>query len=104
MEIIITTRGAAIPDAVRVHTEEKLKRVERFETRPATTHVSFSGDGAAKAAEVRITVAGGGVHIAHGAASNFRSALDQAVDRLLRQLKRDRERLTDHHAEKPLPS
>lgn len=104
MEITITTRGITIPDSVRRHTEEKLQRFERYETRPVSTHVSFGGDGSEKTVELRVTVAGGGQHLAHGTATSFRSAVDQAVERLVRQIKKDRERLTDHHAEKPLPS
>lgn len=100
MEVNITRRRGSIPESLRRHIDELLQRLERIEKRPATAHVYFDSERGAKKVEARVTVAGGGQYIAHGAASTYRHALDQSIDRLLRQLRRDHERHRDHQATK----
>lgn len=100
MEITITSRTDAVSDAIRRHTEEKLLRLERFEKRPTHVQVFLNTEGGDKKVEMKVVVAGGGQHVAQATATSFRTALDQSLERLVRQLKRERERVRDHQAPK----
>lgn len=102
MELSITRRRGSVPESLRLHIHELLQRLERIEKRPATAHVFFDSERGEKRVEARVTVAGGGQYIAHGAASTYRHAVDQSIDRLLRQLRRHHERHRNHQATKPL--
>ena len=101
MEVSFTARHGSIPDSVRRHTEERLQRLSRFERRPSHAHIYYEAEGPLLRAEAHITVAGGGSIIAAGEADNLRAAVDIALERAERQLKRERERLRDHQAPKP---
>lgn len=101
MEVSFTARHGSIPDSVRRHTEERLQRLTRFERRPSHAHIYYDGDGARRRAEAIITVAGGGSFIAAGEASTLRAAVDIALERAERQLKRERERYREHQAPRP---
>jgi ribosomal subunit interface protein len=102
MEVSIISRRGTVPESIRRHAHELLQRLERIDKRPTTVHVYFDSERGEKKVETRVTVAGGGQFIAHGAGSTYRTALDQAVDRLMRQVRKDHERSSDHQATKPL--
>jgi ribosomal subunit interface protein len=103
MEITITARRTPVSEAVRLHTEEKLERLERFERRPTHAEILFDAERAEKKVEIRVVVAGGGTFLAQGTAGSYRAAVDAAVERLTRQLKREHERVVDHQASKLTP-
>jgi ribosomal subunit interface protein len=102
MKVSITRRRGSVPESLRLHIDQLLQRLERIEKRPATAHVYFDSERGEKKVEARVTVAGGGQYIARGKASTYRYALEQSIDRLLRQLRRDHERRRDHQATRPL--
>jgi ribosomal subunit interface protein len=102
MQVSFTSRHGNVPESVRRLAEELLQRVERFEKRPATAHVSFDSEGGEKRVETRVSVAGHPPYIAHAAASSYRTALDQSIGRIVSQLKKEHDRYTDHQATKPL--
>jgi ribosome-associated translation inhibitor RaiA len=77
--------------------------LSKFERRPTHAHIYFDGEGPQKTAEAHLTVAGGGIFIATGEADTLRAAIDIALERAERQLKRERERHRDHYAPKPAP-
>ena len=104
MEVSIISRRGNVPESIRRHTHELLERLERIDKRPITAHVYFDSERGEKKVETRVTVAGGGQFIAHGVGSTYRNAVDQSLDRLLRQVKRDHERYSNHQASKPLTS
>ena len=103
MEVSFTGRHGSIPDSVRQHAEERLRRLTKFERRPSHAHLYFDEQGAIRRAEAHITVAGGGSFIAAGEGENLRAAVDAALERAERQLKRERERQRDHQAPRPQP-
>jgi ribosomal subunit interface protein len=103
MEITITSRVADVPEAVRQHTEDKLRRLDRIEQRPAHAHVYFDSERGEKKVEIKVSVAGRGDYVANGFAANYRAALDQSVERLLEQIKRDKERTRERTRSKESP-
>ena len=103
MEISIVARADEVPESVRQHTEDKLRRLDRFEQRPAHAHVFFDNERGEKKVEIKISVAGRGDYVANGFAQTYRSALDQSVERLIEQIKRDKERTRERTRTKQSP-
>lgn len=96
MQVNFTARHCNVPEKVRLDAEERLQRLQRYEPRVDNAVVEFDKDHGDKRVETRIFVAGSHSIIAHGSGDTFRSALDQSIDRLTRQLKRRRERVREH--------
>jgi ribosomal subunit interface protein len=103
MDVSFTARHGSIPDSVRRHTEQRLQRLAKFERRPTHAHIYFENDGTERRAEAHMTIAGGGTFIAAGNGQTLRAAVDVALERAERQLKKERERYRDHYASKPAP-
>jgi ribosomal subunit interface protein len=100
MQVTTAARQDSISESIRRYVQDRLHKIERLEPRPARAEVLFSSNRGAKRVETHLTVAGAGQFIAHATASTYRSAVDTMLDRLTRQVKRNRARLRDHHAAK----
>ena len=100
MQVNITARHCNVPQGVRVAAEQRLQRLQRYEPRVDNAFIEFDADHGNKQVETRVSVKGSNSLIAHGSGESFRSALDQSLDRLTRQLKRRHERVTDHKSVK----
>lgn len=100
MKVNITARHCNVPHRIRTEAELRLSKLQRYEPRVDNALVEFDSDHGNKQVETRIFMAGSHSIIAHGSGETFRTALDQSLDRLARQLKRRRERIRDHKAVK----
>lgn len=100
MQVNITARHCNVPQKVKVEAQERVQRLERYEPRLDNAVIEFDNDHGTKQVETRIFVAGSHSIVAHGSGETFRTALDQSMDRLTRQLKRRRERVRDHKSVK----
>jgi ribosomal subunit interface protein len=100
MQVSITARHCTVPDTVRSHAEERVRRLARYDSRLTGADIVFESDHGSRTAELRLSVAGDIPLIASGAGESFRAGFDQAVDRARRQLRRRRERRRDHQAVK----
>ena len=96
MQVNITTRHCSVPERVRSEAEERVQRLHKYEPGVQDAVVEFDTDHGDKKVETRVYVAGTHSIVAHGTGESFRSALDQSIDRITRQLKRRRERVRDH--------
>lgn len=92
MDVTITARHCTVPDSIRDVTQRRIRRLERFRPRATSASVMFEENGARRLCEVRMMVAGGAPLVASAEGFSFRNALDEAMARLQRQLKRHRER------------
>jgi ribosomal subunit interface protein len=92
MQITINARNGRLPDSLRNQAEQRLSRMERFDRRLTSATLVIDGAPNGHRAEVRIPTAGGPPLIAHAEAATLRAALDGAIDRVERQLKRRSER------------
>jgi ribosomal subunit interface protein len=93
MDITINARHCRVPDSLRNQAQQRLARLERLDRRlPAATLV-FDVENGSCHVEARVAVAGGPPVIGQGAGPTLRSALDGAMIRVERQLKRRRQRL-----------
>lgn len=102
MIVTISARHCEIPDSLRATTERRVARLRRYHPRLAQAEVVYDRERVAHAAEIRLLVEGDSPVIAHGAGETFDVALDAAVGRVSRQLKRGRERRTTRRVENPV--
>ena len=98
MRISITERRCDIPERVRARTRSVVQALSRFEERATSAEVVYSDEKHAKKVEIIIHVDGASRVVARGEGTEFRAALDQAVDRVKRMLREQRDRRRDHQA------
>ena len=98
MRIQITGRHCEVPRAVLDRTESQVQALVKYEARAAAADVVYTDEKHERRIEVLIHIDGGEPVVAHGEGVNFRSALDQVVERLRRMLRKRRERQRDHQA------
>ena len=98
MRVQITERPCDVPNDVLERTEDQIASLSKYEQRATAAEVVFVEEKHSRNVEVIIHVDGAGPVVAHGDGAEFRSALDQAVDRLARMLRRRRKRRRDHQA------
>jgi ribosomal subunit interface protein len=92
MEVTISGIHTTIPETLHDHAQRLARRLDRYEPRAATMVVHFENVNGIRTAEARLAAAGGPPMIARGTGPTYRNALNQAVERIERQLKRRRQR------------
>lgn len=85
MQITVTARHCEIPDDLRERALELVDRVARFAHRPQHVEVVFDDDHQRKVVELRMYLPQGKTHIATAEETDFRTALDRALDKLRSQ-------------------
>jgi ribosomal subunit interface protein len=98
MDVRITTRRATVGESFQKRIEERAARLDRYEPRLQSIAIVVDEDRGRVLVEVRAEVAGSPVLLAKGESSSQRSALDAAMQKLTRQLRRRRDRKVDHQA------
>jgi ribosomal subunit interface protein len=92
MDITINARHGKLPDSLRRQAEQRFARLERLDRRITTASLVIDGTPRAHRAEARLITAGGPPLIGHAEGPTLRGAIDGALRRLERQLKRRGER------------
>ncbi len=100
MDVRLTARHCSISDTLRRRTTERLEALTRYEPTLAAADVRFASDHGAPLAEVRLICRRSTLQASAGG-ETFQAAIDAAVERAERQLRRRRDRLTDHKAAAP---
>lgn len=100
MQVIISARHFDVSDGLRQLVEERFSRLERFEERIGRVEVTLLEEKNRYEVEGDLSIDGRGSVHAHAEAPDFRTALDQVVAKLARQLKKGRSRYKDHNANK----
>jgi ribosomal subunit interface protein len=95
MDVKINARNLRVPDSLRAQVQFRLDRMQRLENRITAATITFEAENLTRSAEARLAVAGGPPIIGHGEGATLRNALDAAMDRIERQLKRRRQRSRD---------
>ncbi|MCW0213414.1 MAG: ribosome-associated translation inhibitor RaiA [Pseudonocardia sp.] len=105
MEIVVTGRNVEVPEHFRIHVEEKITRLERYDHKIVGMEVELFHEPNRRQAKscqrVEITGRGRGpVARAEACAQDFYAALDAAVAKLESRLRRshDRRRITGRRA------
>lgn len=96
MQINITGHHIEVTEALRNYTENKFERLERHFDKLANIHVVLSVEKMRQKADATLRLSGTDV-FASAENEDMYVAIDDLVDKLDRQIKKHREKLTDHH-------
>lgn len=96
MQINITGHHLEITPALRSYVENKLKRIERHFDHLVDAHIVLTVEKQGNKAEATIHASGNTLHAVAGHEDMY-AAIDEITDKLDRQIKRYKEKLTDHH-------
>jgi len=104
MHITVTGKQMDVGDALRGHVEDRLSdAVVKYFDRPVDAGVIFARDRHEFRADATVHLSTGLVAKAHGQHSDVYAALEQAVERIEKQLRRYKRRLKDHHQKREQP-
>lgn len=103
MEIRINARHGKLPESLRNQAEQRFMRLERLGRRITAGSLVIDGTARLHRAEARVLAAGGPPLIGHAEGPTLRAAIDGALHRLERQLKRRGERRIARRTRGPAP-
>ncbi|MCG6898553.1 MAG: ribosome-associated translation inhibitor RaiA [Gammaproteobacteria bacterium] len=96
MKINLTGHHVELTDPLRAYVNNKMERLERHFDHVTDTHVVLSVEKLRHKAEATMHVSGGSI-FADAEQENMYAAIDSLVDKLDRQVKKHKEKMTDHH-------
>jgi putative sigma-54 modulation protein len=96
MQINLTGHHIDITPSLRSYVESKLERLERHFDHMTNTHVILTVEKDRQKAEATINVNRGRL-FAESEHEDMYAAIDSLIDKLDRQVKKHKEKLTDHH-------
>lgn len=97
MQLTVTGRHVEISPSLREYVDAKLTKVERHFDSVTDIHCILTVEKLLHKAEATIHVSGGTIH-ADSVAEDMYAAIDNLVDKLDRQVKKYKEKVTDHRA------
>lgn len=104
MQINLTGHHIELTDSLRKSVNEKMARLERHFDKVSDTHVILSLEHDKHKAEATVNMRGNKI-FADAIEDNMYAAIDSLVDKLDRQVKKHKEKITNHlhhkHAEIP---
>ena len=95
MQIDLTGHHVDITDALRGYVDEKFDRLERHFDHVVDVHVILTVEKLRQKAEATLHISGGKLYADHTAEDMY-AAIDGLVDKLDRQVKKHKEKLTNH--------
>ena len=96
MQINLSGHHIDVTPALKGYVSSKLKRLERHFDHVTNTNVVLSVEKTRQKAEATVHVSGGSLH-AEAVEGDMYAAIDALADKLDRQIKRHKEKLTNHH-------
>lgn len=96
MQINLSGHHVEITPALRAYVLNKLERVERHFDHVTNIRVILSVEKLRQKAEATIGLSGGNIH-AVAEDDDLYAAIDALTDKLDRQVKKHKEKITDHH-------
>ncbi|MBA3563881.1 MAG: ribosome-associated translation inhibitor RaiA [Gammaproteobacteria bacterium] len=97
MQLDLTGHHVEITDALRQYVDSKLSRLERHFDNVTDIHCILTVEKLRHKAEATVQVSGGKLY-ADAVEEDMYAAIDALSDKLDRQVKKYKEKLTDHHA------
>ena len=98
MQINLTGHHIDITDSLRNYVEEKMVRIERHFDKVTNSHVILTVENVRHKAEATINMRGNNI-FAENTEDNMYAAIDGMIDKLDRQVRKHKEKVTDHHRE-----
>jgi putative sigma-54 modulation protein len=95
MQINIDGHHVDVTESMQDYIQTKLARIERHFDQVVDVHVVLSVEKQRHKAEATIHVAGNNIH-AHSESDDMYAAIDALLDKLDRQVKKHKEKLTNH--------
>lgn len=102
MQLNLTGHHIEITDSLRNYVEEKMERIERHFDKVTNTHVILTVENVRHKAEATINMRGNNI-FAENTEDNMYAAIDGLIDKLDRQVKKHKEKITDHHQKDKQP-
>lgn len=96
MQLNITGHHVDLTDSLQNYVESKFEKLERHFDNVTNVHVILSVEKLRQKAEATIHISGADLY-ADSEEEDMYSAIDLLVDKLDRQIKKHKEKLTDHH-------
>ncbi len=97
MHIKVDGRHVEVTDSMNDYIQTKLSRIERHFDHLVNVHVVLAVEKQRQRAEATIHVAGNDIH-AHSEDDDMYAAIDALVDKLDRQIKKHKEKVTNHRS------
>lgn len=97
MQLSVTGHHVEITDPMREYVQSKLGRLERHFDHVTDVHCILTVDKLEHRAEATVNLPGGQL-FAESVDQNMYAAIDSMVDKLDRQVRKHKEKVTDHHA------
>ena len=97
MQLNITGHHVDITDSMRDYVTEKMEKIQRHFDHVGNAHVILTVEKKRHLAEATVNVSGGGELFANAEDEGMYAAIDALVEKLDRQVKKHKEKLTDHH-------
>jgi putative sigma-54 modulation protein len=97
MQLTITGHHIDVTPALKQKVESKLSKLERHFDHLTDVHCILTVEKLEHKAEATVHLSGGTIH-ADATEEDMYAAVDSLVDKLSRQVKKHKEKLTDHHA------
>jgi putative sigma-54 modulation protein len=96
MQINLSGHHVEITTPLREYVNSKMERLERHFDQVTDIHVVLGVEKLRHKAEATMHISGGDI-FADAVEENMYAAIDSLVDKLDRQLKKHKEKITDHH-------
>jgi putative sigma-54 modulation protein len=103
MQLNLTGHHIEITDSLRDYVNEKMERVERHFDKVTNTHVILTVESVRHKAEATVNMSGNNI-FAENTQDDMYAAIDGLIDKLDRQVKKHKEKITDHHQKAPIPT
>jgi putative sigma-54 modulation protein len=97
MRLSVTGHHIEVTSALRDYVHVKLGRIERHFDHVGDIHCILTVEKLLHKAEATAHLSGGSIH-ADSSADDMYAAIDGLIDKLDRQVRKHKEKLTDHHA------
>ncbi len=96
MQVDVTGHHVELTEPLRSYVQQKFQRLQRHFDNVVDTHVILTVEKLDQKAEATMQL-GGAKLFADSIANDMYAAIDGLVDKLDRQVKKHKEKLTDHH-------
>jgi putative sigma-54 modulation protein len=97
MKVNMTGHHVEITSAIRDYINEKMTRIERHFENATDINLILTVEKLEHKAEATLNVSGNTLH-AHAVDQDMYAAIDALTDKLDRQVRKHKEKITDHHA------
>jgi putative sigma-54 modulation protein len=97
MDIRISAQRVTVTPAIREHLDEKLSRLDKYAPRLVESHVILKKEKYVFVAEMTLLAKNLKAYGEGSSSENVYAAIELAYERIVKQLKRFREKLKDHH-------